>query len=56
MTQNSGKNIKGKPDLYTIFIVMYSVVALATLWNIKEMHKVRKLQKKELEKKVNGDS
>jgi hypothetical protein len=49
--QNQTKN---KPDLYTMFVVMYSVVALATLWNIREMHKLRKLQKQDLENKVNG--
>lgn len=42
-------------DLYPVFIVLYSVVALATLWNIREMHKVRQLQKKDLENKINGD-
>lgn len=36
----------------TLQIVLYVAVALATLWNIRENHKIRKLQKKELEKKV----
>lgn len=43
-----------KKNLYPIFIGMYSIVAIATLWNIREMHKVRKLQKAELNNKING--
>ena len=43
-----------KKYLYPIFIGVYTVVALATLWNIREMHKVRQLQKKDLENKLNG--
>ena len=35
-----------------MFIVLSSVVAIATLWNIREHHKMRKLQKKELENKL----
>ena len=49
-------NSGSKKDLYPYFILLYSVVAFATLWNIREMHKVRKLQKKDLENKVNGNS
>ena len=49
------KTSNKKPDLYRVFIVMYSLVAVATLWNIREMHKLRQLQKKDLEKKVNGN-
>ena len=45
-----------KKNLYPIFITMYSIVAIATLWNIREMHKVRKLQKEELYNKLNGDT
>lgn len=41
-----------KEALYPIFIVMYSIVAVATIWNIREQHKLRKLQKKELANKV----
>lgn len=44
-----------KKHLYPMFIAMYSIVALATLWNIREMHKVRQLQKKDLENKINGN-
>lgn len=43
-----------KKNLYPIFIGVYTLVALATLWNIREMHKVRKLQKQDLENKING--
>ncbi len=43
-----------KKNLYPIFIGVYTIVALATLWNIREMHKVRQLQKKDLENKING--
>ncbi len=43
-----------KKNLYPLFIGVYTLVALATLWNIREMHKVRKLQKKDLENKLNG--
>jgi len=43
-----------KKNLYPIFIGVYTIVALATLWNIREMHKVRQLQKKDLENKLNG--
>jgi hypothetical protein len=44
-----------KEHLYPMFIAMYSVVALATLWNIREMHKVRQLQKRDLENKINAN-
>jgi hypothetical protein len=43
-----------KKHLYPIFIAVYSVVALATLWNIREMHKVRQLQKKDLQSKIDA--
>tara|TARA_R110000822_G_scaffold46670_3_gene124231 strand:- start:31087 stop:31233 length:147 start_codon:yes stop_codon:yes gene_type:complete len=43
-----------KKNLYPIFIGAYVLVALATLWNIREMHKVRQLQKKDLENKLDG--
>jgi len=43
-----------KKNLYPLFIGVYTLVAFATLWNIREMHKVRKLQKKDLENKLNG--
>jgi hypothetical protein len=43
-----------KKNLYPIFIGVYTIVALATLWNIREMHKVRQLQKKDLENKLDG--
>lgn len=43
-----------KKHLYPIFITVYSIVALATLWNIREMHKVRQLQKKDLQKRLDA--
>ena len=43
-----------KKQLYPIFIGVYTIVAIATLWNIREMHKVRQLQKKDLENKLNA--
>jgi|TARA_R110001632_G_scaffold81356_1_gene181235 hypothetical protein len=43
-----------KKNLYPLFIGVYTIVALATLWNIKEMHKVRQLQKKDLQNKLNA--
>ena len=35
-----------------IFVLLSAAVAIATLWNIRENHKIRKLQKKELEEKL----
>lgn len=32
--------------------ILYTVVALATLWNIRETHKIRVLQKKDLERRL----
>ena len=46
----SDKDFKNK--FQVMFIVLSSVVAVATLWNIREHHKIRKLQKKELENKL----
>tara|TARA_R110000787_G_scaffold212140_1_gene321922 strand:+ start:843 stop:1001 length:159 start_codon:yes stop_codon:yes gene_type:complete len=39
-----------------LFLLLSAAVALATLWNIRENHKVRKLQKKELEDKISSKS
>lgn len=41
-----------KNNYYIMFTILSSIVALATLWNIRETHKIRKLQKKELEDKI----
>jgi|TARA_R110000796_G_scaffold183811_3_gene300405 hypothetical protein len=43
-----------KKHLYPLFIGVYTVVALATLWNIREMHKVRQLQSKALKNKMDA--
>ena len=40
-----------KEHLYPVFVGLYAVVALANLWNIRETHKLRKLQKADLERK-----
>jgi hypothetical protein len=45
--------------LYTLFIITSTVAAVATLWNIREGHKLRKLQaeltKVQLDKVKNGN-
>jgi hypothetical protein len=43
-----------KKHLYPLFIGVYTVVALATLWNIRETHKIRQLQKKDLQNKLDA--
>ena len=43
-----------KNDLYKYFIALYAVVAVVTVWNIREQHKLRELQKEDLRRKGNG--
>lgn len=44
-----------KNDLYKYFIGLYAIVAIVTVWNIHEQHKLRELQKEDLMRKGNGN-
>ena len=47
--------MKMKEDnLYKYFVVLYTVIGVVTIWNIREQHKLRELQKEELVRKGNG--
>jgi len=41
-------------NLYKYFVVLYTVIGVVTIWNIREQHTLRELQKEELVRKGNG--
>tara|TARA_R110002020_G_scaffold44348_5_gene128008 strand:- start:4412 stop:4597 length:186 start_codon:yes stop_codon:yes gene_type:complete len=49
------KEMQQKNDLYKYFIGLYAIVAIVTVWNIHEQHKLRELQKEDLMRKGNGN-